>query len=172
MPDPLLNSIEQAIGQRVDPTLFERCAVDLLREQYPNLRGTPEKRDAGVDGISGPDADPEFILVATTAKDFARNLRDSIKRHVEAGGPCRVVVFATTREVTYEKRLSLIEELSNRWGVQLHAVHDRGDFVRLLYGAPQWRKDLLGVAGVAKALSPLPGQGTPESSDPPDRAGR
>ena len=140
--------------------------MDLLREQYPNLRGTPEKRDAGVDGISGPDADPEFILVATTAKDFARNLRDSIKRHVEAGGPCRVVVFATTREVTYEKRLSLIEELSNRWGVQLHAVHDRGDFVRLLYGAPQWRKDLLGVAGVAKALSRFPAKARPSPPIP------
>ena len=162
MPDPLLESIEQAIGQRVDPTLFERCAVDLLREQYsPNLRGTPEKRDAGVDGISGPDADPDSILVATTAKEFARNLWESVKRHVEAGGPCRVVVFATPRDATYEKRLSLLEELSNRWGVQLHAVHDRGDFVLLLYKNPQWRKDLLCVAAVAKALSRFPANARP-----------
>ena len=69
MPDPLLAAIKGAIGQRVDAMLFEECAVDLLRQHYySNLRGTPQKRDAGIDGIAGADADPEFILVATTAK--------------------------------------------------------------------------------------------------------
>ena len=81
MPDPLVETIARAIGGRVDPMLFGRCAVDLLREQYcPNLRGAPEKRDAGIDGISGPDSDPEFILVATTAKDFVRNLREGARQ--------------------------------------------------------------------------------------------
>ena len=78
---PLAETIARAIGERVDPTLFERCAVDLLREQYyPNLRGAPEKRDAGIDEISGPDSDPEFILLATTARDFVRNLREDARQ--------------------------------------------------------------------------------------------
>ena len=38
-----------------------------------------------MDGISGPDSDPEFILIATTSNDFARNLRSSVKRYVGAG---------------------------------------------------------------------------------------
>ena len=162
MPDPLVESINRAIGERVDPMLFEQCAVDLLRESYyPDLRGTPEKRDAGIDGFSGPDAEPEFVLVATTAKDFARNLRESAQRYIEAGGPCRTVVFATTQEVTGERRLRLQQELSQRWGVRLLALHDRGDFVHLLYRNPRWRKGLLGVTGVAKALSRFPANARP-----------
>ena len=163
MPDPLYESIEHAIEERLNPSLFERCAVDLLRDQhYPSLRGTPEKHDTGIDGICGPDADPEFILVVTTAQDFARNLRGSVRSHLAAGGPCRTVVLATTREVAVARRRKLQQELSEQ-GVQLYAVHDRGDFVRLLYSSPQWRRDLLGVAGVAKALSRFPASTRPTS---------
>lgn len=161
MPDLLLADIEQAIAQRVDPSLFERCAVDLLQERYYGmLRGTPEKRDMGVDGICGPDANPEFILVVTTGKDFARNLRESVDSYLTEAGPGRAVVLATTREVTMARRAKLQEMLLER-GVRLHAVHDRSEFVRLLYGAPQWRKDLLGVTGVAKALSRFPATARP-----------
>ena len=109
-----------------------------------------------MDGLSGPDAEPEFVLVVTTAKDYARNLRKSVERYVGNGGPCRSVVFATTREVTGERRLVLQQELSKKWGMRLHAVHDRGDFVRMLYDDSRWRKELLGVAGVARALSRFP----------------
>ena len=147
--------------------MFERCAVDLLRDSYySNLRGTPDGRDAGIDGITGPDADPEFVLVATTAQDFARNLRQSVRSHLDADGPGRRFVFATTREVTMKRRLELAEELHRRWGVELWAVHDRGDFVRLLYDHPQWRKDLLGVAGAAKALSRFPANSRPTPAVP------
>ena len=45
MPDPLLADIEEAIAQRMNSLLFERCPVALLRERYyTELRGTPEKR--------------------------------------------------------------------------------------------------------------------------------
>ena len=162
MPDRLYEDIERAIGLELDGRLFERCAVDLLREAYyPDLRGTPHGRDAGMDGISGPDNDPEFILVATTSNDFPRNLRSSEQRYVDAGGPCRTVVFATTRKVTGDRRLRLRDELKCRWRVQLLAVHDQGDFIHLLYHDPQWRRDLLNVAGIAKALSRLPANARP-----------
>ena len=162
MPDRLYEDIERAIGLELDGRLFERCAVDLLREAYyPDLRGTPHGRDAGMDGISGPDNDPEFILVATTSNDFPRNLRSSVQRYVDAGGPCRTVVFATTRKVTGDRRLRLRDELKCRWRVQLLAVHDQGDFIHLLYHDPQWRRDLLNVAGIAKALSRLPANARP-----------
>ena len=167
MPDSLCESIEQAIQQPLDGQLFERCAVDLLRDNYyPNLRGTPHGRDAGIDGITGPDAEPEFVLVATTAQDFARNLRQSIRSHLNAGGQGQRFVFATTREITIQRRLRLRQELMDRFDVQLHAVHDRGNFVQLLYNHPQWRKDLLGVAGAARALSRFPANSRPTPSLP------
>ena len=166
MPDPLLDAIEQAIDQSLDGRTFENCAVELLRERYyPDLRGTPEKQDMGVDGIRGPDSDPEFILVATTRKDFARNLRESIKTYVDRGGTCRTVVFATNRAVTVDRRRKLQGMLDKR-GVVLRSVHDRGDFVRLLYDAPPCRKDLLGVAGAARALSRFPSTARPTHSIP------
>ena len=141
MPDRLYEAIERAIGQQLDGRLFQRCAVDLLREAfYPDLRSTPQERDAGMDGICGPDDDPEFILVATAKNDFAQNLRSSVERQGSAGVPCRTVVFATTRKVTGERRLRLRQELMDRWGVQLQAVHDQGDFIHLLYHSPNWRR--------------------------------
>ena len=162
MPDRLWESIEQAIQQPLGGQLFERCAVDLLRQNsYRNLRGTPHGHDVGMDGIAGPDEEPEFFLVVTTAKDFAGNLRQNVKRYVEGGGPCRTVVLATTQAVTVERRRRLQEELQNKWGAQLRAVHDRGEFVQLLYNHPQWRKDLLGVAGATRALSRFPANSRP-----------
>ena len=146
--------------------MFEGCAADLLRGEYPNLRGTPRGRDAGIDGIAGPDAEPELILVATTNENPTRNLKRSIRSHQRAGGPARRFVFATTREITGKRRIELREEVHEQFGVQLHAVHDRGDFVRMLYDHPQWRKDLLGVAGAAKALSRFPANSRPTSAVP------
>ena len=162
MPDRLHKDIEQAIRQHVDPSSFEYCAVDLLRQNYySTLRGTPHGRDAGIDGISGPDAEPDLVLVATTAKEFDRNLRNSVKRYVAAGGSCRTVVLATTRKVAVTRRFDLQQELLTRWGTHLHAVHDQGDFVRLLHDSPKWRKELLDVAGVARALSRFPTNSRP-----------
>ncbi len=167
MPDRLYQAIEGAIGLELDGRVFERCAVDLLRKAYyADLRGTPHERDAGMDGISGPDSDPEFILIATTSNDFTRNLRSSVKRYVGAGGRGRTVVFATTRKVTGDRRLRLLEELMNEWDVQLRTIHDQGDFIHLLYNNPQWRRDLLNVAGIAKALSRFPATSRPTPSIP------
>ena len=116
IPDPLHEAIEKAIQGPLSGQLFERCAVDLLRDNYySKLRGTPPGHDAGIDGIVGPDAEPEFVLVATTAKDFARNLRRSVQSHLDAGGPGRRFVFATTREVTGKRRLQLGQQLEVRF---------------------------------------------------------
>ena len=167
MPDPLYNAIEQAIRQALDGTLFEQCAVDLLRAAYyPDLRATPQYHDAGIDGFCGPDAEPDFILVATTQADYARNLRKSIKSYLAAGGSGRRFVLATTREVTGARRLALGKELMDEFAVQLHTVHDRGEFIRLLYDHPPWRKDLLGVPGAARALSRFSANARPTPAIP------
>ena len=162
MPDPLREAIARALRERdLDGRPFEICAVDLLHDAwYPDLRGTPHGRDVGVDGISGPDADPDFVLAATTDKDYGRNLERSAERYLGAGEPCRTFVLATTREVTVESRRRLAKKLG-QLGVRLLAVHDRGDFERLLYRSPPWRKKLLGVTGAAPALSRFPVRSRP-----------
>ena len=157
MADPLYQAITGKFRQQLDGDAFERCALDLLRDShYRGLRPIPRKRDAGMDGVAGPDAAPDFVLVATTAKDYRRNLRESVQRYLGAGGAARAFVLATTQEVTGERRLRLIRDAGEKWDVELHAIHDRGEFERLLYQSPEWRKKLLGVNRSALALSRFP----------------
>ena len=65
-------------------------------------------------------------------------------------------MFATTRAVSGQRRSALTSQLREEFGVRLHNVHDRADFIQLLYDSPKWRKDLLGVPGQARALTQLP----------------
>lgn len=53
--DPLYRKIEERLGGTLDPVLFERCAVDLLRDAYPGLTPVAGGGDAGMDGAI-PDA--------------------------------------------------------------------------------------------------------------------
>ena len=168
MPDPLHAAIASAIRQPLDGAVFEQCALDLLRSgYYPGLRPIPLKRDAGMDGVAGPDAEPEFVLAATTAKDYRRNLRESIRRHQDAGGGARAFVLATTQEVTGESRQRLMRDAETRWGARLCAIHDRSEFEGLLYRSPRWRKELLGVTRSAPALSRYPVSARPPLPLPP-----
>ena len=165
LPDPLHQAIAHAIRQPLDGDAFERCALDLLRSAYyPGLRPIPPKRDAGMDGIAGPDSDPDFVLVVTTAEQYERNLHESIQRYRQAGGGARAFAFATTQQVTGESRLRQVA--NEQWGVDHLAIHDRGEFEKLLYHSPQWRKDLLGVTGAFGALSRYPVRMRPAFSIP------
>ena len=156
MPDQLYEAIKRAINEEVDGDEFERCVVDLLRDYYPSLRPLSGGNDAGQDGMFElPDGRRGFI-VSTTERDYAGNLRGSVKSHLKAGGDRRVVVLATTRRVTGQMREKLKQELEREFEFALHDVHDRGDFIPLLYRNSQWRKDLLGVPGVAGALTRIP----------------
>jgi len=60
--------------QEVDGDEFERCAVDLLRDTYPNLRPLAGSDDAGQDGLFDlPDGRGGFP-VSTTERDHRKNL--------------------------------------------------------------------------------------------------
>ena len=89
MPDPLYEAIQKALNEPINAALFERCAVDLLREHYPNLRPVPPNKDAGQDGLGEtPDGTPFFL-----AQNYRRNQPSRT-----AGR--RAVVLATSRSVS------------------------------------------------------------------------
>ena len=161
MPDRLYDAIASAITKPVGGNLFERCAVDLLREYYPTLRPVEGGNDAGMDGVGELPNGERFFLVATIGEDARGNLARNIQSHLDAGGDRRVVVFATTRKVTGQRRVDLTNYVRDQFGVWLAEVHDRADFVQLLCRNSRWRKDLVGVSAQAKALTRLPASRRP-----------
>ena len=170
MSDRLYEAIERAINKEIDGTAFERCAVDLLRDYYPSARPLSGGNDAGQDGLFElPDGRRGFIA-STTDRDYAGNLRKSVQSHIDSGGERRVVVLATTRPVSGQMRERLARELAVKLGVTLHQVHDQGEFIDLLYRNSRWRKHLLGVPGVAGALTRIPPTAPP--TPPMPRIGR
>lgn len=157
MSDQLYDAIARSIREPLDGTLFERCAVELLRDAYyPKLRPVQGGNDAGMDGVGELSDGERFFLVSTVGEDVRGNLWRNVKSHIDAGGELRTVVLATSREVGGRRRIELQNALLEEFGVRLADVHDRADFVQLLYGDPRWCKDLLGVAGLAKALTRVP----------------
>ena len=166
MPDTLYRAIKEAIARPLDGETFERCAVDLLTEYYPSLRPVEGGNDAGMDGIGELSDGTPFFLVATAQRDVRANLERSVESHIDAGGDLRVAVFATSRPVSGRRWVELDHHLREQFGVRLAAVHDRANFIALLYRSASWRRKLLGVPGQARALSRLPAtrRPTPEIS--------
>lgn len=153
--DPLWRAIQRELGRRLDPMLFERCAVDLLREAYPGLASMSGPGDGGADGaIATPDG-PWMPLACTTSPDVIGNLTNSLKSYKASGGSSRWVVVATSRPLTPRKRQNL-EQRAKDCGFLLKNIHDQDDFVGRLYRDPDWRRELLGLTGKLPALSAYP----------------
>ena len=162
MPDPVYAAIARAMEKPIDGHLFERCAVELLRENYyPTLRPVEGGSDAGMDGVGELPDSERFFLVATVGADAQGNLDRNIQSHLDAGGDRRVVVFATTRRVSGQRRAALTRHLRKQFGIRLHEVHDKANFIQLLHQSPQWRRDLLGVPAQARALTRSPANRRP-----------
>ena len=154
--DPLYREIMKRLSERLDPMLFERCAVELLRPVYPGLVPVSGGDDAGMDGaISEPTGGPPVVLVCTTARDVIGNLTDSLESYVRSGQKSREAVLATSRALTPRQRRNL-ENRAREKGFELRNVHDRDDFTGRLYRKPDCRKELLGLAGDLPALSVYP----------------
>ena len=159
--DPLYRSIEKRLGERLDPELFERCAVELLREVYPGLVPIGGGGDGGMDGaISSyagkplPQGQP-IPLIVTTGKNVLRNLTDNLDSYRSTGGSARQAALATSQALTGRKRRNL-EKRAHELGFTLRNIHDRADFTGRLYRSPMWRRELLGLTGNLPALSALP----------------
>ncbi len=153
--DPLYRSIEKRLGERLDPNLFERCAVELLREVYSGIVPVTGGDDGGMDGSISIGAGSPLPLIATTSKDVSGNLKRNLASYRRTGGSAREAVLATSRALTPRRRRNL-EKRARELGFMLRNIHDRDDFVGLLYRNPMWRKELLDLTGDLPALSALP----------------
>ena len=151
--DPLYREIEKMLSQRLDPVVFERCAVELLRPVYLGLVPVSGGDDAGMDGaISMPTGGPPVPLVCTTAVDVIGNLTKSLESYRKSGGKSQEAVLVTSQALTPRKRRNL-ERRAEEMDFQLRNVHDRNDLAGRLYCHSEWRRELLGITGDLPALS-------------------
>ena len=159
--DPLYRAIQERLAGRLDPEMFERCAVDLLREVYPGLVPIRGGDDGGMDGaIADSRGGPPIPLVVTTAGSVIGNLTRNLKSCRRDGGTASEAVVATSQPLTARQRRNL-EKRAGEFGFVLRQIHDRADFVGRLYRNPGWRRELLGLTGDPPALSAFPGSPRP-----------
>lgn len=155
--DPLYRAIESRLDERLDPELFERCAVELLRDVYPGLVPIPGGDDGGMDGAISIGEAAAIPLVVTAGKDVLGNLKRNLDSYLSTGGLARQAVLATSQALTPTKRRNL-EKRARESGFTLRNIHDRADLVGRLYRSPSWRLELLRLPGHPPALSALPDQ--------------
>lgn len=153
--DPFYNDIVDRIDRRLDPELFERCANDLLRDEWPTLVPVRGGTDAGMDGAIAEGEGPAFPLVCTTAKDVIGNLTRSLDSYLRDGGSRRQVVLVTSRELTQRRRRNL-EKRAEEKGFVLFQVYDQAAMAVRLYRNPAWCLELLNLTGAPSALSVVP----------------
>lgn len=155
--DPLYRSIEKRLGERLDPDLFERCAVELLREVYSGIVPIGGVGDGGMDGgISIGTGSPLPLIATTTAAErVSGNLQRNLGSYRRAGGSASEAVLATSQALGGRRRRNL-EKRGRELGFTLRKIHDRTDFTGRLYRNPMWRRELLGLTGDLPALSALP----------------
>ena len=153
--DPLYRSIEKRLGERLDPDLFERCAVELLRDVYPGIVPISGGDDGGRDGLISSGTGTPLPLVVTTSSEVLPNLTRSLDRYQHVGGSARQAVLATSQALTPLKRRNL-EKRAKELGFTLRNIHEHADFVGRLYRDPMWRRELLGLTGHLPALSAFP----------------
>ena len=153
--DPHHQAILDSLNRRLDPDVFEACAVALLRQQWPTLVPVRGGADDGFDGAVADRAGEPFPLVATTGAKLDDNLSRSIKRIEHTTWNSASVLFATSRRITPATRRKLFETARAR-GVTLRQTYDQDWFAQRLYREPEWCRRLLGVTGRPAALSLFP----------------
>ncbi|MEP7010104.1 MAG: hypothetical protein ABJC13_07260 [Acidobacteriota bacterium] len=153
--DPYYRKILDALEEGpISPDAFERCAVDLLRADFPGIALVPGGSDGGFDGAI-PVNGRWWPLVCTTGDDLTGNLRENLKTVRARDAYADTAVFATTKAIDGRLRTAL-EKAAADLGFHLHLIHGAEDFVLLLYHRSEWCKELLGLDGQPSALSTIP----------------
>ncbi len=148
-------AILNALDGKLNPEVFEACAADLLRREWPTLVSVRGGGDDGFDGAVAAHAGEPFPLIATTGEKLVDNLTRSLERAKSRGWTITSALFATPRRITPSYRKKLFDAARTR-GVTLRQAYDQDWFARSLYREPDWCRRLLGVTGRPAALSLFP----------------
>ena len=154
--DPHHRAILDGLNRRLDPEVFEACAVNLLQTIWRGLVPIRGGRDDGFDGAVADGSSQEpFPLIVTTAKDRVRNIERSLDSAKRAGWEPHRALFATSQRITPDNRRKLRDAARER-GVALLQTYDQDWFASRLYHKPEWCKRMLGITGRPHALSVFP----------------
>jgi transcriptional regulator with XRE-family HTH domain len=153
--DPHHQAIVEALNGELDDKVFEACAADLLRKEWPGLVPVRGGSDDGFDGVvAGPGEEP-FPLITTVGSAGTSNLERNLKRALSRGWHPRRAVFATSRRIRSATRKKLFD-LARKLGVELAQAYEQDWFANALYHDPTWCKKLLNVSGRPSALAVVP----------------
>ncbi len=154
--DDLHNSILQALEGKLNPELFEQCAVDLIGQDIGGVVLVGGVKDRGFDGaVWDKKVGEPTPLIVTTAKDILSNLKRNLNTLKKNHLAIKQVMFATSRRVTSSMRRKLSKATIDR-GITLTQIYDLSWFASKLYRSPNWCQKLLGLTGQPCALSPYP----------------
>jgi len=153
--DPFYNEIVRRLAGRLDPDLFERAAVQLLRQHHPTLVPIRGGDDSGMDGAVADGKGEPFPLVSTTEKSVISNLTRSLDRYVGDGGTRRLAIVATSRQLNQRLRENLNKRAQEK-GFTLHQIYDQSAIADRLYHSPEWCRELLNLTGDPPPLSRIP----------------
>lgn len=153
--DPLRERILRQLENVSDDQLFEACVCDLLRPEWTTLIPVPGGDDAGVDG-AWADNNGRGILIATANEDVIGNVTKNLREHIKKGRTGAQVLVATSRTLT-PRRCRNIEKRIRELGFSVaHHPYTRQAIADRLYYNSYWLRELLGLSGVASALSTIP----------------
>ncbi|MDC9006467.1 hypothetical protein [Mycobacterium marinum] len=141
---------------RIDSTLFEECATDLLQDVYPNIVPVRGGSDSGTDAdlLEAPGSPPVRMAV-TSSRSYEgarKNLRLSIASLKQHKMPGTRIVSVSLADLNQKKRQSL-EKLAKDNGYVLQAIIERAFFADRLRQHGEWREKLLGLPGGPFSLS-------------------
>ncbi|HAB54532.1 MAG TPA: hypothetical protein DCE80_20525 [Ignavibacteriales bacterium] len=155
MRDPFYQQIIERLKGRVDPDLFEACASDILRTDFPTLVPIRGGSDAGMDGAVADGKELPFPLICTTSKDVIGNLTKNLKSYLNNGRTRKKAVFATTQELTPKRRRNL-EARAQELGFVLIQIYTQVAFADRLYYNQRWCLELLNLTGEPSPISIVP----------------
>ena len=153
--DPFYQQILASLGRPLDPDLFERCAADILRTEWPTLVPVRGGTDAGMDGAVADGEGTAFPLICTTGQDVIGNLTHSLASYINKGGRRRRAILATSQELTPARRQNL-EKRAQKEGFELIQIYSQAAIADRLYRNQSWCRELLNLSGNPPALSVVP----------------
>jgi hypothetical protein len=155
-----LDRIEHALAHnRLDASLFERCATDLLSEVYPGISpipgGTDWGRDADIYTGLGEEAPRLLVTMSRSIAGVRKNISSGLRSMRDHNVPVQQIVLANPMPLGEQEREKLRVTARNK-NVTIQAFYGQQFFASKLRRDTEWRKALLGLSGHALTLSRLP----------------